>query len=144
MAFREKSAWIMFIALLLGGLFYWGVVITGSQELGASMPPIIPVIAIYVFILVSISIFGHIAAALTSPQSANEPADEREAYIMARSTTLSDHVMGLGILISLGIYMLSYDGNQLFHLIFGTLMTAQLAQYAMQIYLFRRQSAIAE
>ena len=144
MAFREKTAWIMSIALLLGGVFYWGVVIAGSQELGTSMPPLIPIIAIYVFILVGISIFGHVGAALASPKSANEPMDEREANIMARSTTLSDYIMGLGILASLGIYLLSYDGNQLFHLVFGTLMAAQSAQYAMQIFLFRRQSAIAE
>jgi len=37
MAFREKTAWIMSLALLLGGVFYFGVVVTGSQALGASM-----------------------------------------------------------------------------------------------------------
>lgn len=144
MAFREKTAWIMSIALLLGGVFYWGVVIAGTQELGASMPPLIPIIAVYVGILVVISIIGHIGAALTSLKTANDPADEREAQIAARSTILSDYIMGLGTLISLGLYLIRYDGNQLFHLVFGTLMVAQFAQYATQIILFRKQSAIAD
>ena len=144
MAFREKTAWIMSIALLLGGLFYWGAVLAGSQELGASMPPLIPIIVIYVGILVLIAIIGHIGAALTSLDTANAPMDEREAQIVARATSLSDYIMGVGILISLGLYLLNYDGNQLFHLVIGTLMLAQFAQYAVQIMLFRRQSAIAE
>jgi len=144
MAFREKTAWIMSIALLLGGLFYWSVVIAGTQQLGASMPPFIPIIVIYVGILVVISIIGHMGAAIASPKTANAPMDEREAQIVARSTNLSDYIMGAGIIVSLGVYLLSYDGNQLFHLVFGTLMTAQFAQYAMQIILFRRQSVIAE
>jgi len=144
MAFREKTAWIMFMALLLGGAFYWGVVITGTQALGASMPPLIPVIAVYVGILVGISIIGHIGAALTSLKTANDPMDEREAQILARSTTSSDYIMGIGVLVSLGFYLLSFDGNKLFHLVFGTLMAAQCVQYAVQIILFRRQSAIAE
>jgi len=144
MAFREKTAWIMSIALLLGGLFYWGAVLAASQELGASMPPLIPIIVIYVGILVLIAIIGHIGAVLTSLNTANAPMDEREAQIVVRATSLSDYIMGVGILISLGLYLLNYDGNQLFHLVIGTLMLAQFAQYAVQIMLFRRQSAIAE
>ena len=144
MAFREKTAWIMSLALLLGGVFYFGVVVTGSQALGASMPPLVPIIAIYVGLLVTISIIGHIGAAISSGRSANEPMDEREAQIVARATTLSDYIMGVGILVSLGIYLFSYDGNRLFHLVFGTLMLAQFAQYVAQIVFFRRQSAIAE
>lgn len=144
MAFREKTAWIMSIALLVGGIFYWGVVIAGTRELGAAMPPLIPIIVIYVALLVIISIAGHIGAALTSLKTANAPADEREAQIAAHSTAVSDYIMGIGILMSLGLYLLNYDGNQLFHLVFGTLMAAQFIQYVMQIILFRQQSAVAE
>ena len=108
------------------------------------MPPLIPIIVIYVGILVLIAIIGHIGAVLTSLNTANAPMDEREAQIVVRATSLSDYIMGVGILISLGLYLLNYDGNQLFHLVIGTLMLAQFAQYAVQIMLFRRQSAIAE
>lgn len=144
MAFREKTAWIMSIALLLGGLFYWHVVDAGSQALGAAMPPLIPVVAIYVGILVVIAVVGHVVAALTSLKTANDPMDERERAITARATSLADSVMGIGILISLGVYLLSYDGNQLFHLVFGTLMVSQFLHYAAQIVLFRAQSAVAD
>jgi len=66
MAFREKTAWIMAFALLLGGAFYGYVVWAGSQAMGGMMPPLIPIIAIYVALLVVIAIIGHIGAALTS------------------------------------------------------------------------------
>ncbi|WP_026941643.1 hypothetical protein [Hellea balneolensis] len=144
MAFREKTAWIMSVALLLGGVFYFGVVISGSQELGASMPPLIPVVAVYGGILAIIAIIGHVAAALTSLKTANDPMDERERAITARARSLADSVMGIGILISCGLYLLSYDGNQLFHLVFGTLMVSQFLHYAAQIVLFRAQSAVAD
>jgi len=101
------------------------------------MPPLIPIIVIYVGILVLIAIIGHIGAALTSLDTANAPMDEREAQIVARATSLSDYIMGVGILISLGLYLLNYDGNQLFHLVIGTLMLAQFAQYAVQIMLMQ-------
>lgn len=144
MAFREKSAWVMAIALLLGGVFYGAVVISGSQALGESMPPLIPVIAVYVGLLVVVSIIGHIGAAITSGPSADNPMDERELQIASRSTALSDYIMGVGILISLGLYLVSYDGNRLFHLVFATLMLAQFTQYAAQIIMFHRQSAMAD
>ena len=144
MAFREMTAWIMSMALLLGGLFYFGVVITGSQGLGASMPPLIPIIAIYIGILVIIAIIGHIGAALTSLDSANAPMDERELDIERRASTLSDGIMGIGVLLSLGTYLLRYDGNQLFHLVFAALMVSQFVQYAAQIFLYRRQYAAAD
>lgn len=144
MAFREKTAWIMSIALLLGGLFYWGVVIAGTRELGTTMPPLIPIIVVYVGLLVVISVVGHIGAALTSLKTANAPSDERETKIAARSTGLSDLIMGLGVMISLGFYLTNFDGNQLFHFVFGTLMTAQFVLYATQIVLFRQQSAKAD
>ena len=144
MAFREKTAWIMSIALLLGGLFYGSVITAGSQELGTTMPPLIPVVAVYVGILVIIAIVGHVIAAVTSLKTANDPMDERERAISARATSLADSVMGIGVLMSLGLYLTNYDGNQLFHLIFGTLMVSQFLHYAAQIALYRKQSAIAE
>ena len=144
MAFQEKTAWIMSIALLLGGVFYGAIVVSGSQALGAAMPPLIPIVAIYVGMLVVIAIVGHVIAALTSLKTANDPMDERERTITARATSFADSVMGIGVLLSLGLYLLNYDGNQLFHLVFGTLMVSQFLQYAVQIILFRAQSAIAD
>ncbi len=143
MTFREKTAWIMVAALLLGGLFYWRVVMAGSRELGAVMPPLIPIIIIYTVILIGIAIFGHIGAALASVKTANEPQDEREVHIKARAGIFSGYVLGLGVLISLGFYLLSYDGNALFHLVFGSLMVAQFSEYAAQIILFRKEAGVA-
>lgn len=34
MPFQEKSAWIMSLALLLGGIFYFRVVVAMSSEIG--------------------------------------------------------------------------------------------------------------
>ena len=138
MVFKEKTAWIMSVALILGGLFYWRVVVTGSAGIEAVMPPLLPVVVIYVFILVLIAIFGHAIAALMNPAAANTPADEREKAITARGGAAAQVVLGVGILLSLGMYLLSYDGHALFHWVFGSLMLSQLTEYVTQIFLFRK------
>ena len=42
MPFREKSAWIMSIALLVGGFLYFRVVLSPWAESGQLAPPTIP------------------------------------------------------------------------------------------------------
>jgi len=141
--FREKTAWIMCVALLLGGVFYGRVIVAGSRTLGEIMPPLIPVIVIYTVILIGIAIFGHIGAALISVKDATEPEDEREARIKVQAGHFSGYVLGAGVLASMGYYLVSYNGHSLFHLIFGTLMLAQFSEYAVQIILFRKEVGMA-
>ncbi|MCG8418029.1 MAG: hypothetical protein MJE77_08825 [Proteobacteria bacterium] len=137
MAFQEKSAWIMSLALLLGGLFYFGVVAWMSSQIGELAPPILPLVAVYTVILIIIAIVGHVVIAVFAPKDANTALDERERQIFDRAGHLSGYVVGVGVLLSLGLYLFSYSGNLLFYGVFASLMISQLAEYAIQIFLYR-------
>jgi hypothetical protein len=137
MAFHERSAWIMSFALLLGGIFYFGVVVRISAEIGHLVPPMLPLVAAYTVILVAVAIAGHIVIALMAPKEANAPLDERERQLTVRAGHHSGVVFGAGVLMSLGLYLFSYNGNLLFYCVFGSLMISQIVEYGLQIVLYR-------
>ena len=137
MSFQEKSAWVMSLALAIGGMFYFTTVSGLSAEINQLAPPIIPAIVVYTLILIIISILGHIAIAVFSPRDADAPLDEREREIFSRSGNFAGYVFGFGVIMSLGMYLFSYSGDALFYGVFASLMISQLAEYAARIFLYR-------
>lgn len=137
MAFHEKSAWIMSLALLLGGIFYFGAVARISSETGHLVPPMLPLLAVYTQLLIAMAIAGHIVVAVTAPKEAGGPLDERERQLTTRAGHHSGYVFAAGVIISLGLYLFSYDGHVLFYCVFGSLMLSQLVEYALQIVSYR-------
>ena len=138
MTFHEKSAWIMALALSIGGLFYAVTVLSMSSGLGELAPPVIPTVVVYTVILVVLAIVGHIIAVAFAPEDADEIVDERARRIADRSGYLSAYVLGIGVLVALGLYLWSYDGNLMFYAVFASLMLSQLFEYVVQIALYRR------
>lgn len=138
MPFQEKSAWIMSLALLVGGIFYFGVVAAMSWAIGQLAPPILPLIAVYTAILVIIAVLGHVVVAVLAPRDANAPHDERDRAVIVRAGHWSGYLFGVGVILSLGLYLFSYDGNLLFYCVFASLMISQLFEYAAQIFFYRR------
>lgn len=137
MSFKEKSAWLMLLALGIATTLYTYSVILISKEIGELVPPIMPSLIAYTVILVIISVVGHIVLALLSPREANSITDEREKIIFARAGSASSFVMGFCIVISLGIYLFTYSGHLLFYTVFGSLILSQLFEYVAQIFYFR-------
>ena len=137
MPFHEKSAWIMSAALLIGGAFYGATVWGMSAALGDLAPPNMPSVVLYTILLVVVAIAGHIVAALLAPKEANAQLDERERAIADRAGHLSGYVLGVGVLLSLGVYLFAYSGPLLFYGVFASLMLSQLAEYLIQIALHR-------
>jgi hypothetical protein len=137
MAFHEKSAWIMSFALLVGGIFYFGVVARISSEIGRLVPPMLPLVAVYTAILIAVAIAGHIVIAIMAPTEASAPLDERERQLAVRASHRSGLVLGVSVIMSLGFYLISSNGNLLFYCVFGSLMISQLVEYGLQIVLYR-------
>ena len=137
MPFQEKSAWVMSIALLAGGTFYIKSVAAATAALGSLAPPNMPSLLTYTVILIVIAIVGHIVIAAFAPEDANEATDEREKRANERAGHWSGYVLGLGVLLALGLYLFTYDGNVMFYVLFGSLMLSQLVEYALQILLLR-------
>ncbi|MDJ0919077.1 MAG: hypothetical protein QNJ05_15060 [Woeseiaceae bacterium] len=137
MPFREKSAWIMSVALLFGGAFYFFAVLSGSSAAGGLISPNIPLIVIYTVCLVVIATAGHIVIAMLAPKDANAPVDEREQQIFIRAGHYSSYLIGLGIVLSLGLYIVGGSGDLLFYTVFASLMIGQTAEYLLQILFYR-------
>jgi hypothetical protein len=64
--------------------------------------------------------------------------DERERLIIWRAGQLSGIVLAVGLVASGAVYVMLPSGNMLFHHILGALIVAQIAEYMLQVYFFRR------
>jgi len=127
----------MFFALLLGGVFYFIEVASMSAGLGALARPGLGLIIVFTIALVILAVVGHIVIAIFTLREAGGAADERERRIFDRAGHLSGYVFGFGVVPSLGIYLFTQDGNLLFYSVFASLMISQLAEYVVQIFLYR-------
>jgi hypothetical protein len=136
MSFREKSAWLMALLMTAAGLYYFTIVREASQALGETAPPAI--VMALVFLVVGVSVVAQIVLAVSSPGEANTPADERERLVQQRAGNWSGLFLATGAVLSLGHFMVYSDGNMLFHLVMASLIVAQIAEYAFQIFLVRR------
>lgn len=138
MAFKEKSAWVMSIALIVAGAFYaWSVFIIW-QAAGMVPPPNVLGLAVGVVIIIAIAIFGHIVAAIGNPMDANAPEDERDRLVVWRAGNLGGLVLGALSMTGLFHFAVLGNGNLLFHMIIGALTLSQLAEYALTIWYYRR------
>jgi hypothetical protein len=75
--------------------------------------------------------------ALASPRQASAPTDERDRQLLYRAGHGSSYVLAIGVMLSLGHYLVHGDGNMLFHLTMASLIAAQIAEYGLQIALDR-------
>jgi uncharacterized membrane protein (DUF485 family) len=137
MTFREKSAWIMFLALLVVGVVYFYLVGVTWSESGQLAQPMLPQVVIYTVCLVVLAVISHIVIAIMAPKEADMPADEREKQVIVRAGHYSSYVLAAGVVLSLGLYLYLRDGDLLFYTIFASLMAGQIAEYVLQITFYR-------
>jgi hypothetical protein len=135
MSFREKSAWVMAAVMILAGLWYLKAVIGAA---GAAAPAPASTFAAFTMLVVLASVVAQVVLALSAPKEANAPADERERPALQRAGHWSGIVLAACAVLSLGGFLYRPDGNLLFHLVLGSLIVSQIAEYAFQIALLRR------
>ena len=135
MSFQVKSAWVMALLLTVAGGVYFVAVRDASQALGTTAPAV--VVLSFVILVVVGSLVTHLALALASPRQASAPTDERDRQVLHRAGHGSSYVLAIGVMLSLGHYLVRGDGNMLFHLTMASLIAAQIAEYGLQIALDR-------
>lgn len=138
MAFQEKSAWVMALALVLGGAVYFYVVASLSSPAGFLAPPLIPAVVGYTILLVLIALVGNVILAVTAPRDAAAPRDERDRVVHQRAASASSAVLAVGVVLALGLYLLTGLGDALFYAVFASLMLSSLTEYLAVIVLYRR------
>jgi hypothetical protein len=135
MSFQVKSAWVMALLLTAAGGVYFVAVRDASQALGTTAPAVVGVS--FVILVVVGSLVTHLALALASPRQASAPTDERDRQLLHRAGHWSGYVLGAGVMLSLGHYLVFGNGNLLFHLTMASLIVSQIAEYGLQIVLDR-------
>ena len=132
MSFREKSAWVMSVVMVVTGLLYAWLVQAAPQA------PVIGPLLPYVLAITALSVVVQVVLALHSPSEASAPLDERERNVAARAGQISGIVLAISVMLSGAVYVLFPEGNMLFHHLLGALIVAQIVDYAAQIWLLRR------
>jgi hypothetical protein len=83
MSFREKSAWISLLSMLLiYGSYFWSAVHSGPHFGKVHFSSLLGTIILLVIVQVALSI----AVAIISPRDAKAPRDERDRLIDLRAT----------------------------------------------------------
>ena len=113
MSFRERSAWVMMLALLVAGVSYFRIVGSTSLALGHISPPSSGLVMAYIISLTLIAIFGQVVIAALSPREAEAGADERDRLIAARAGSVFGHVLAIGLIGVLACYVLGPHGGTL-------------------------------
>jgi len=138
MSFREKSAWITLITLVVLTLFY----IIHLPPAWLLDPPgglMFHVLAIGVGAFVVIEIVAHVIVAIRSPRDAKAPRDERERLIALKATSIAAYVYAF---LSLGsvfvVIHLGANETGVFYCVFLSFILAEIVNYAARIVYYRR------
>lgn len=136
MSFKERSAWIMVVALLISGIFYFqnvyeAIIATEIVEIRFS------VLIVFTIILISAAIVGHTLIAVLNPEETDEASDERDKRVIEKAGHISGMVFGFLSITSLLGYVIFQVGSLLFYAVLGSLIIAQTLEYSLQIYFYR-------
>jgi hypothetical protein len=139
MSFREKSAWITLISVLLCFGIYYGAVFTGVIPRHSMMMLHLGLACIVALIVLQVGLT--IIAALTTPKDGRGPRDEREKMIQARSHTFGYYTLMVATALlfipthTRGVSMIDVINFALLGIVVSTLVVA-----IAQIVMFRRGS----
>lgn len=136
MSFREKSAWITLLTVLVCFGVYFGTMLTG--QVAARGFARLHLLIECVVGLAVLQAGLHIVAAVLSPKEAQAPRDEREKLIDARAHTFGYYVLVVGVL-ALGVPgHMGHGAIDLMNFALLAVVVATLAVTLAQIVMYRR------
>jgi len=141
MSFREKSAWISFVCLLLFGGLYAFHSVRGDLFRARGIGPMAFVFGTMAA-LVALEIALHVAIAIQSPKEARTPKDERERLIDLRASRVAFYALFVGTLLSIAIGMHLPGANRFLmaNCMMGSIIATLLVRFGTQIALYRRDA----
>lgn len=127
MSFREKSAWITLITLVIVAVlwvmhFPWGRPFTLAPE---PNPFVFESLVLATLSFVVIVVIAHVVVAIRAPREASAPADERERLIGLKATRISAYVYAA---LSLGSIFLTHHGANQFGIAYAVLFSFVIAE----------------
>lgn len=143
MSFRERTAWITVITVVICFGAYYGVTLSGlvpPRSMSAFHLGLLSIIG-----LVVLQVGLNVLAAILNPKEARTPRDERERMIHARSHVIGYYVMMIGTAVTLVITHLPMEGDDFLDIIMRTvnigvlaMVIAALSVAIAQIVMYRR------
>src|SRR5215469_8781609 len=141
MSFREKSAWISFVVILVAFGFYFAAYLSHLRHPGNPYPNFFGLFLFLVVAVVVVEVVLHILVAIRSPSDANAPRDERDQLINLKAARIAFYVLMTLAFLSIGA-MHHHGVTALFmgNLIFFAIWIAELTRVGSQIVLYRRHA----
>jgi hypothetical protein len=136
MSFREKSAWITLLTVLVCFGAYFGSIVTGRVS-GRGFDTLHLLLAC-VAGLVVLQVGLNLVAVLTTPKDGRAPKDERETLIQWRSHTLGYYVLMVLVLALFVPVHLGHTAIDMANFALLDVVIATLAVALAQIVMFRR------
>ena len=140
MSFREKSAWITLVTVLVcfGAYFFelFGGLARSHHHFGGLES--VHLLLLSVLALAALQIALTVIAALTTPKHGRGPADERERLIQLRSQSLGYHVL---MVLAVGLFAPAFFGHrgvEMANFALLAVVIAALTVAVAQIVMFRR------
>ncbi|MDB5441873.1 MAG: hypothetical protein JWP73_249 [Phenylobacterium sp.] len=136
MSFREKSAWIALVSVLVCFGAYFGLIVTG-------VVPARGFAAVHLLLACAVAFVGlqaglHAIAARMTPRDGRSPRDEREQLIQSRSHTVGYYVL-VALVLALGLPgHFGHPVPDLLNFALLDVVVAGLAVAVAQIVMFRR------
>lgn len=136
MSFREKSAWIALISVLVCFGAYFGLIASGLVPARGFATVHLLLACATAFVLLQAGL--HLVAARTTPRDSRSARDEREQLIQSRSHTVGYYVL-VALVLALGIPgHLGHPTPDLLNFALLDVVVAGLAVAVAQIVMFRR------
>ena len=140
MSFREKSAWITLITLVLVSLLWslhipWWEPFTLAPE---SNPIVFHALVLATISFVVIVVVAHVIVAVLAPREASARADEREQLIGLKATRLGAYVYAILSMSSVFLIHLGANEIGLAYFLVVSLVIAEIASSIVRIVLHRR------
>ena len=138
MSFRNKSALVTIVALLVASIVYVVSLLTAAA--GAPIVDVTyqPYLIGFVIVLVIVSVVGQIAVAVRSPKEATAPRDERERLITWRAGSVSAYVLEVGAFLAIALAMAQVDWFWIANTVLALWVLAEIVDGGVQLTLSRR------
>jgi len=138
MSFREKSAYVMLVAVILTSIWFGSEIYdpeNTSTWLSDTKEPLIIGVLLLLTIMAAI---GHAVIAARNPEEANQPLDERERQIVATAQGYGYNTLVFSVLASFAALHIHGSLHLFAYLVSFSVLASWLVLYASQIILFRR------
>jgi hypothetical protein len=139
MSFREKTAWVSFVSLLVVfGIYFTvvGLAMAGRLDPSQTFNWFLRLVLAFVVLQVVLRVM----VARRAPLDARVAADEREQLIGLKGDRVAGHVLAAGVFVAIFTLHLGAGRGELAHAVLLAFAISQLAKHAAVIALHRRDA----